>query len=311
MGEPIAFLNGQFVPAAVVAISPTDAGFVQGSTVAEQLRTFGGRLFRLDDHLARLEYSLAVVGIEPGVTRGELTRAAYEVVRHNHALLEPGDDLGLSVFVTPGEYAAYAPAGESRAVVCLHTYPLPFRLWAAKYRTGQALVTTDVEQVPARCWPPGLKCRSRMHYHLADRQAARIEPGARALLLDEHGLVTEASTANLLIARDGQLATPPGNKVLQGISLAEIHELAARLGILSVHRDLRVPDVAAADEALLSSTPFCLLPVTCLNGRPIGPGVPGPLYQRLMAAWNAHAGLDIVAQAERFAGRSSEPEKGP
>ncbi len=305
MDEPQAYLNGRFLPASTALISPGDAGFVQGAAVAEQLRTFAGEVFHLEDHLARLEQSLRIVDVDPGMDRRELAAVAVELVARNHALLEPGDDLGLSIFVTPGPYPAYCGAGEARPTVCLHTYPLPFRLWADKYATGQALATTPIEQVPAQCWPPALKCRSRMHYYLADRQAGRSDPGARALLLNQRGMVTEASTANLLIftAAEG-LAGPPPEIVLQGISLAVVRQLAAALGTTMVHRDLRPEEVARADEVILTSTPFCLLPVTRLNGSPIGAGVPGPLFGRLLARWSGHVGVDIAAQARRFAVRA-------
>ena len=297
MEEPQAYLNGRLVPASSLTISPTDAGFVSGATVAEQLRTFAGRLFRLGDHLARLEQSLGIVGVEPGVTMDELAGAAQELVARNHRLLAPGDDLGLSVFVTPGEYPAYSSSsGSTGPIVCMHTYLLPFRLWAEKYEKGQSLVVTDVRQVPVESWPPGLKCRSRMHYHLADRQAAKIEPGARALLLDGDGLVTEASTANIIVATAAdKLVCPPRAKVLAGISLAEVVELAAEAGIETVQRDLTTQDVAAAAEVLLTSTPLCLLPVTRFNGHKIADGKPGPVFRRLLAAWSARAGCQEEA----------------
>ena len=305
MEEPQAYLNGRFVPASRVAISPTDAGFVSGTTVAEQLRTFAGQLFRLDDHLARLRQSLGIVGVEPGVTMDELAGAARELVARNHRLLASGDDLGLSVFVTPGEYPAYSSSGSTCPIVCMHTYLLPFRLWAEKYEKGQSLVVTDIRQVPVESWPPGLKCRSRMHYHLADRQAAEIEPGARALLLDGDGLVTEASTANVIVgAAADKLVCPPHAKVLAGISLAEVVKLAAEAGIETVHRDLTTEDVAAAAEVLLTSTPLCLLPVTRFNGHDIADGTPGPIFRRLLAEWSARVGIEIAAQARRFAVRS-------
>ncbi len=304
MDEPQAYLNGRFLPAATASISPVDAGFVQGATVAEQLRTFAGKLFHLDDHLARLEQSLRIVDVDPLMGRREMAAVAEELAARNHALLEPGDDLGLSIIVTPGPYPAYSELREARPTVCLHTYPLPFRLWAEKYRTGQALATTPIEQVPAECWPPALKCRSRMHYYLADREASRVEPGARALLLDERGMVTEASTANLLVftAAEG-LVGPPPQLVLQGISLGVVRQLAAAMGIAMVHRDLGPEEIARADEVLLTSTPFCLLPATRLNGVPIGKGVPGPLFERLLAAWGAEVGVDIAEQARRLAKR--------
>ena len=228
MNEPVAFLNGRWIPASAAAVPVCDAGFVQGAAVAEQVRTFAGKLFRLDEHLARLAQSLEIVGLRPGMTSERFAAVAEELVASNYAILPPGDDLGLSIFVTPGTYPTYA-AGETTGTptVCLHTYPLPFHLWAEKYREGQALVTTDVEQVSPRCWPAGLKCRSRMHYYLADKRAAALDPQARALLLDAQGFVTEASTANLLIYHAGRgLVSPPSAKILRGISLGVVRELA-------------------------------------------------------------------------------------
>jgi len=307
MDQPQAFLNGQWIPVSAAVVSVGDAGFILGATVAEQVRTFAGVPFHLEDHLQRLRQSLDVVGIDPGMPAGEMARVARELVARNHRLLAPGDDLGLSIFVTPGihpSYAAVPPAAKDAVppagpTVCLHTYPLPFQLWAEKYRTGQALVTTDVEQVSGHSWPAGLKCRSRMHYYLADRRAAAVEPGARAVLLDRRGFVTEASTANVLVFRTAEgLISPPPEKILHGISQAVAIKLAGRLGIDVAQRDLTPEDLATADEVFLSSTPLCLLPVTRLNGKPIGTGRPGDVFRRLMAAWNELVGMDVVGQAE-------------
>jgi branched-chain amino acid aminotransferase len=304
MDGPQAYLNGRFLPASSASLSLCDAGFVLGAAVAERVRTFAGKLFRLDDHLARLEHSLKIIGVDPGMAREEMARIARKLVARNHPLLASGDDLGLTMFVTPGAYPADASGGPAEPTIGLHTDPLAFRLWADKYRTGQALVTTGVEQVPASSWPRSLKGRSRMHYYLADRQAAVIEPGARALLLDAEGFVVEASTANVMIFRaDRGLLSPPRQKVLPGISLAQVNELAEKLNIPCRERELTPDDVAGADEVLLTSTPFCLLPVTRFNGRPIGDGAPGQIFQRLLTAWNELVGIDVAAQAERFARR--------
>jgi branched-subunit amino acid aminotransferase/4-amino-4-deoxychorismate lyase len=304
MDEPLAYLNGRFLPASQATIPLADTGFVLGATVAEQIRTFAGEPFRLDDHLARLERSLEIIGVKPDLGAAELAVVARKLAAGNHRLQDPHDDLGLSVLVTPGVYPAYAPSESTWPTVCLHTYPLPFRLWHRKYETGQALVTTDVEQVSPKSWPPALKCRSRMHYYLADRRAEEIEPGARALLLDCNGLVTEASTANLVIAESaGRLVSPPHAKVLPGISLAQVVALAGELGMETFERDLTVDDVGAAEEVFLTSTPLCLLPVTRLNGRPIADGTPGPIFRRLLGAWSRQVGIDVPGQARRFAGR--------
>src|SRR5438093_731380 len=116
MSEAQAFINGRYLPVSQAVLPIYDLGFVQGTTVAEQLRTFSGKLFRLDDHLARLAHSLEVVGVDPGLSAAELRGIAEELAGRNHALLEPGDDLNLIIFVTPGGYPAMAPAGYGPAV---------------------------------------------------------------------------------------------------------------------------------------------------------------------------------------------------
>ncbi len=199
-------------------------------------------------------------------------------------------------------YAAVAP--NTGPTVCVHTQPLTFGAWADKYRTGDSLVVTDVRHVPPQCWPPELKCRSRMHFYLADQQARRAQRGARALLLDEQGFVTEASTANVVIYRnDQELVSPPKEHILPGVTVAVLEELAVRLGIAFGNSELTVNDVANADEVLLCSTSPCVWSVTQLNGRPIAGGKPGPVSKRLIQAWSEMVGQDIEAQARRFAGR--------
>jgi branched-subunit amino acid aminotransferase/4-amino-4-deoxychorismate lyase len=172
------------------------------------------------------------------------------------------------------------------------------------YEEGQPLVVTEIRQTPAACWPVELKCRSRMHYFLADRKAARIEPGARALMLDLEGSVTEASTANVVawFQREG-LVSPPRESILPGISVSVLEELAAQDGVAFRHRKLTVEDVARADELFLTSTSPCLLPVSRLNRQPVGAGRPGAMFHRLINAWSAQVGVDLIAQSRQFAQR--------
>jgi branched-subunit amino acid aminotransferase/4-amino-4-deoxychorismate lyase len=199
-------------------------------------------------------------------------------------------------------YAAVAP--NSGPTLCIHTQPLTFSAWAEKYRTGDSLVVTDTWQVPPECWPPELKCRSRMHFYLADKKARERERGARALLLDERGFVTEASTANIVTYHaDRGLISPPKEHILPGVTVAVLEELAGRLGIAFGHGELTVNDVAKADEVLLCSTSPCIWSVTRLNGQPIRGGKPGPVSQRIRQAWSEMVGLDIEAQAKRFSSR--------
>jgi len=304
----VAWADGRVCPRADVALPLGDAGFVLGATVTEQLRTIRGRLFLLNEHLARLQESLAVVGIMPTVTLATIGAAAETVASHNHAVAvaAPGDadsppapDLGLVMFVTPGDLPAQHDGHGGPPRVIVHTFPLAFRLWADAYDRGVALRTVATRQVPDACWPVQAKVRSRLHYHLADREAHAVEPGARAVLEHLDGRISETSTANIAVVCNGGITVPPPADALGGVSLAFARRLAARLGIPWHERSLRAADLAAADEILLTSTPSCILPGTRFDGLAVGSGGPGPIYRRLLDAWSADVGLDIAAQARR------------
>jgi len=304
MDEPIAFLNGEYIPQSRLGISVVDAGFVLGTTIAEQIRTFRGQVFRADDHLQRLWHSLEILGIDAGLSQPQLLTVIEHVVQQNHRFLDPQDDLGVSVFVTPGRYVAYSGPGPIVPTVCVHTYPLPFFLWARKYSAGESAVISTVRQVPTDCWPRELKCRSRMHYFLAEREVQKRRPGSRAILLDQDDFVTEAPTANVVICdQDGRLFAPPLERTLAGISLRVVKELATALGIAFEFRLLTVADLETAREILFTSTPYCVLPVTELNGKPVGTGKPGSVFAKILSAWGDLVGMDIAAQAERFCHR--------
>jgi branched-chain amino acid aminotransferase len=205
------------------------------------------------------------------------------------------------VFVTPGDLAAQAEGRSASPRTVIHTFPLAFRLWHRGYDTGLALRSVGVRQVPDACWPLAAKVRSRLHYHLADREASAAEPHARAILCHADGRVSETSTANVAVVRDGRIATPPAADALPGVSLAFARGLAAAAGIAWEPRSLTVADLAAADEILLTSTPSCILPATRFDGRSIGSGGPGPVFRRLLTEWSAAVGIDIAGQARRCA----------
>ena len=293
----IAWLDGRFVADETLSVPVGDAGFVLGTTVTEQLRTFRGRLFLPDEHARRMTRSLAIAGIDPGMPVGRLLEAAAEVAARNHALGDPEDDLGVCVLATPGDLPAQHGGRPGRPRLIVHSFPLAFSLWDVGYSEGIALASVSVRQVPTDCWPLELKCRSRMHYHLADREAAARHSGARALICHADGRVSETSTANVVVVHDGRLASPPPGDALPGISLAFVRKLALDRGMAWEARTLSIDDCISADELLLTSTPSCLLPATTLDACRIGDGRPGPVFQSLLAAWTASVGVDIAAQA--------------
>ena len=246
--------------------------------------------------MQRLRRSLEIIGLDAQAITSQVAAVAAEFVSRNGEQIAEDDDWSIVAFVTPGV------AGGGRPTVCVHGYPLQFQLWAEQFENGVNVVVSDVRQVPPQTLAPELKCRSRMHFYLADRQAAERQPGARAVLLDEDGYVAEASTANLLVYREGEgLVSPPPEHILFGVSVHVVQELAAKLGVPVITRPLPVEDLQSAGEAMLTSTSICLLPIVQCDGRPIGNGRPGPVFRRLLKAWSEVVGLDVAAQARQFA----------
>lgn len=302
MPEPIAYLNGIYVPASQAQLSVFDLGVVGGVAVAEMLRTFRHAPFRVDAHFARLEQSLVLTGLQPAQPREDLRTALDRVVAENCRLLSDADDLGVIVFVTAGLNPTYVGREAAQAAGCsvgVHTFPLQRALWAGKYDTGVALATPSLPALPGEVVDRRIKSRSRLHWHLAERAARALQPGASALLLDAQERITETAAANFCAVLDGVIVSPSEGTVLEGVSLQMVAELARDLSIPFVRRDLTVADAARASECFVTSTPPCLLPVASLNGVPIGDGRPGPIYRHLLAAWSAAVGVDIRGQMQR------------
>lgn len=290
-----AYFNGEWIDDRQLAIPVGDLGFALGTTVTERLRTFDREPFRKEQHLERMRRSMEIVGIHASTLIAELDAAIEEFLSRAEAHWLPGDDWAIVVFATPG----IPGQGPTR---CVHGFPLPFAGWAHQFAEGVELYVSDFRQTPSNCWPAELKCRSRMHYYLADQQARSKTPEARALLLDQAGFVGEGSTANVLIYNEDEgIVSPRLENVLPGVSIAYASELAEQLGIPYSERDITVEEFQAADEAWLCSTSICVLPVVRCNDQPIGDGKPGKQYQRLLARWGETVGIDIAGQAVRLA----------
>ena len=300
MPEPLAYLNGRISPVSQTLLPVWDMGLVMGASVTEMARTFRLECFRLRYHVERLYRSIRHVGFDVDLTRDALADLVLELIEHNARLIPPHHDLGVSMFVTAGASQLYTGyeghASHRKPTVCVHTFPLPFELWAEKYAAGQHVVIPSTRHLPPECLDPKIKSRSRMHWYLAEEQARMVDPRAIALLLDRQDNVTETSTANFFIVREGRIVTPTSRNTLQGISQQVVAELAEKIDVRFEQRDFQVYDVINADEAFTSSTPYGILPVTRVNKRPIADGRVGPVYSELLRLWNQLAGLDIAAQ---------------
>jgi len=305
------YLSGRMLPASQAKLNIYDLGIVLGATVTEMTRTFRKQPFRLEDHVDRLLRSLKYTRLETGLSRSDFLAATHELIAHNTAIIPADEELGIVHFVTPGETPLYAgsAAGGARTTptVCIHSFPLPFEFWTKKMEFGAHVITPSIRHVPPQCYDPKMKYRSRMHYYLADKEAQLGDPNAISLLLDLEGNVTETSGANFLIIERGTIVSPSLRNILPGVSRATVMDLAAELGIPFVERDFQVFNVINADEAFLSSTPFCLMPATKINGVSIGDGSPGPIYRRLLDAWSERVGVDIGGQIRDVAARRTGP----
>ena len=121
-----------------------------------------------------------------------------------------------------------------------------------------------------------------------------------ALLLDLDGFIAEGTGDNFFIVRKGEILTPEGRNILRGISRAYIFELADELSVSCRESNLETYDVHTADEAFMSGTPFCILPVTSLNGAAIGDGKVGPVFTKLLSAWSKNMEVDIKDQIQKW-----------
>lgn len=300
MTEPLVFLTGQFLPASEAKLNIYDLGLVLGATFTDMARTFRHRPFRLEDHVDRLLRSTRYGGIPLSYGRAELLDITARVVAHNTRLIGADDDLAIVYFVTPGENLLYAGSSASMApphpTVCVHTFRLPFEAWRHLFAEGAHVVTPSIRHVPPECVDPKTKHRSRLHWFLADQQTRLVDPRAVTLLLDLQGNLTECAGSNFVLVKDRVIYSPERRNILWGVSLDTVVQLAPAAGLGFETRDLQVYDVVNADEAWLTTTPYCVAPCTKINGLPIGDGKPGPAWRRIMELWSARVGMDVPAQ---------------
>jgi branched-chain amino acid aminotransferase len=298
-------MNGRFVPMSQACLSLVDEGLVHGATVTERVRTFRHQPYLLDRHLDRLRSSLELTGIADASVADALPLMIEGVVAHNASLIAQWQDLSIVIFVTPGLNRSLGAAEAGKPTIVVHSTPIPVAGWGEALVRGVRLQVPTVRQPAPQTIDPSIKHRSRLHWFLAQREVERKEPCAEALLLDAEGYATETRSANLMAFDGERLYVPRSERVLRGISQQVVTELAKEQGIETTPRDMTPEDVLSSDEVLLTSTGWCLLPATHLNGQPIGEGQPGPLSRRLLERWSADVEVDIVSQHTRAAREAS------
>ncbi len=301
MMPPIAWINGNLIPFAQGGIPLWDLGVVAGASISEMARTFAHKPFRLPQHMNRLFDSLRKIGFPTPFTRERLLQAAEEVLTQNLAMIRPERELGIVLFSTAGANPTYlgaAAAWASQPTTVVHTFELPFEIWRPQLSDGVRLRITSVRQIPNDCFDVTLKVRNRLHWWLADQEAEKLEPGSKALLLDHAGFLTETSTAALHLVCSGRILTPSCG-VLNSLSSQLVEELAASIGIATERRPMLPDEFQFASEAFLSSSAAGLIPVSHVQGEPIGQTLPGPVFGQLAKTWSELVGVDILQQILR------------
>jgi len=297
----LAYLNGKYLTHEQLMLPVWDRGVVQGATVTEMIRTFRRVPFRLPQHLLRFRVSLEYLGVSIAESDEELSGIVQCLIESRATTCPLHCDLGIVIFATPGPIPMYAgdvPVSNS-PTVCVHTFPLPFRQWAEKYQRGQSLVVPSIRQIPPEILDPRIKYRSRLHWYLADREAQASDPTAMAVLQNASGHLTETNSGNFFMVSQGRIRTAREVDVLPGISQQFVKELAQELAIPYEVGDITVECVLRSEEAFVTSTTYCMLPVTRLNQQAIGNGKPGPITRSVLQRWSDRVGLDIVSQANQ------------
>jgi branched-chain amino acid aminotransferase len=292
MSEPVVYVNGRLIPASQGTVSVFDRGFRMGDGVFDTARTFRHRPYKLREHLERLYRSLHYIRLDPGLTLEEMETSTLQVVERNVPLLRPHDDVWITQVVSRGPLRT---AGTPTVVIL--TEPLPFASFARYHKIGVSLITPGIRHTPAQSVEPRAKTVSRMNLVLAELEVQHRDPDAYGLLLDLEGNITEYTSGNFFMVRKGSLITPFERSSLGGIARETVLELAEELGIPSREADITPYDVYNAEEAFITSTSKCILPVGRLNGIRVGQRLPGPVTKRLLETWSARVEVDIVEQA--------------
>ncbi|MBW2458519.1 MAG: aminotransferase class IV [Deltaproteobacteria bacterium] len=289
-------IDGVGYPPEGAKISAYDRGFLYGDSVFETVRTYGGRLFALTEHLARLVRSASQIGLRLPVSTEQLAEETERAVRE-------GDNAEsyARIMITRGSGPVdLDPMSAEQPLRVIFIAPLVTPP-AAHYRDG--ITVHSVETVRASDAAGSAKLGNYLASALALR-LAREAGAVEALVVNRDGVVVEGPTSNVFMVRDGALVTPPLEiGVLEGITRGIVIQLAGELG-LEVRFEAYPPEqVAQSDELFLTSSLREVIPVVLVDERQIGDGKPGPVTRSLHRAFRQHVGFDGLLPHEASAPR--------
>ncbi|MFW6380222.1 MAG: D-amino acid aminotransferase [Halorhodospira sp.] len=283
MHEPATcYLNGELMALDAARISPLDRGFLFGDGVYELIPYYAGIPFRLQAHLHRLQRSLAAVRIPDPLGEAGWTEALEWVCAANG-----GGDQALYIQVTRGSppQRAHEFPSQGEPTVFVMSSPLPP---PGRFDAGVTAITREDPRW-ARC---DIKAVALLPNVLLRQEA--VDDGAAEAILHRSGELTEGAASTVFLVREGELVTPalhPG--LLPGVTREVVLELAAAHGLPASERPITLAELRAADEIWLSSSSKEVIPVTRLDGMPVGDGQPGPAY-RAMRGWFAELRQEVA-----------------
>ncbi|MGA1193966.1 MAG: branched-chain-amino-acid transaminase [Kiritimatiellia bacterium] len=274
------YLNGKIVPEKEAVVSVFDHGLLYGDGVFEGIRTYHGKVFRLEDHIDRLYRSAAVIALSIPISKEEMAKAVVETCKANDCMngyirliITRGvGGLGLNPYLCK-EPQVIIIAG------AIQLYPKEL------YEKGMAVVTVGTVRNQVEAINPRIKSLNYLNNVMAKIEA--INAGVmECIMMNPQGFVAEASGDNIFVIRGKQLLTPPvWCGALEGITRQVVMELAPSCGLTVKEDVLTRYDLFTADEMFLTGTAAEIISVTNVDRRTIGSGVPGPYTQALLAAF--------------------------
>jgi D-alanine transaminase len=279
MPLPVCYLNGEYLPLAEARVSPFDRAFLFGDAVYEVVPVYASRPFRLREHLDRLARSLAGIRMAAPLSHGEWNEILRTLIERNG-----GGDQYVYFQITRG-----AELGRNHAWPA-DLKPTVFAFTNTLEPVSPALLEEGVAAITApdtRWARRDIKSTALLANALLKKLA--VDAGAFETLLLEHGELTEGSSTTVHVIERGEIHTPPnGHHILPGTTRDVLTELAARSGIPSTSGRVSEEALRGADEIWLAFSTRGLLPVTRLDGRPVGSGKPGPLFKRMHQSFEGY-----------------------
>ncbi len=300
------FFNGKFVNEADAKISIYDSALMFGDMVFEMTRSFNNKQFMLEDHIDRLLTGLKILRIPIKYSKKQIIKICNDTIKKNLKYFKKDDEHRLMIDVSRGLLDIYKGINNIHKDSNFIVADFPLR-WTVRgmgklFNTGINAVITSQRAIPSMYMDPKIKNRSRLFYLNANIEASLFKGNNNwALLLDDRGFIAEGSGDNFFIIKDNKVITPRGVHILRGISRDYVlKNLCEKLELENIEKDIEPYDVYSADEAFMTGTPFCMLPVTSLNNIKIGNGKRGKIFNKLLSTWSDNVGIDIEKQIKKW-----------